>query len=182
MNKDDIILRLQQQKQRQEQELNEHIVNLENTIASIHAIEGKEIAPPNFPPQNPFEGVPIPRIDTNTYLNIARRLVDNKNKVRTPGVRGQPLIKELNLRIREVEEIIIRFDNSTEQIIGSRDTRLRGNLQQIQDDRDKLRIELEFYRDLAEAIQTEPKRLSKEELGEEKYKAKDWWKRRNPGK
>jgi hypothetical protein len=99
--------------------------------------------------------------------------------VRVPGIRGEPLVKELNIRIGEVESIINRLDNQAEQLIGTRDVR---TLRQIQDERDKLRIELEFYRDLAEAIQTEPRRLSQEELTQEKYKAKEWWRRRNPGK
>jgi hypothetical protein len=67
-------------------------------------------------------------------------------------------------------------------LIGARDIRSCNILQIKQDDRDKFRIELVFYRDLCEAIQTKPRRLSQEGLEEGKYKAKEWWKRKNPGK
>ncbi len=170
MNREELVNRLRQQRNQLEQELTQHILHIENLNASIQAIEDREINRPSFPPQNPFKGVPIGRIDTSTYLNIARRLIDNKNNVRVPGIRGEPLVKELNICIGEVESIINRLDNQAEQLIGTRDVR---TIQQIQDERDKLRIELEFYKDLAEAIQTELRRLSQEELTEERYKAKE---------
>jgi hypothetical protein len=182
MEKGELIARLAQQKQQLEQELTERIVQIENITAAIQAIEGKDITRPNSPPKNPFEGVPVRRINSDTYLNIARRLVDNKNHARTPGVRGEPLTRELNTRIGKVENIIIGLDNRAEQLISTRDTGSLRHLGQLQDDSDKLRIELEFYKDLSEAIQVEPRRLTREELEEERYKAKDWWKRRNPGK
>lgn len=182
MDKQELLIRLQRQKQQLEQELVDRIVQIENISASIQAISGTNITRPNLPPSNPFEGVPIPRIDPDFYIAIARRLVDNKNNTRTPGIRGEPLVKELNIRIREVEEIINTLDNRAEQLSITRDIQSRQHLRQVVDERDKLRIELEFYKDLSEAIQTEPKKLSKEELEEERYKAKEWWKRRNPGK
>lgn len=55
--------------------------------------------------------MPIGRINKETYLNIGRRSVDNKDKIRTPEVPAKILIIELNTRIREVEEIINSFDN-----------------------------------------------------------------------
>ncbi len=88
------------------------------------------------------------RIEPSTYINIARQLVDNRKNIRTPGVRGEPLIRELNIRIGETEEIINRLDIQAEQLLGTRNIRSSGVLQQIYDDRDKLRIELEFYKDL----------------------------------
>ncbi len=87
-----------------------------------------------FPLQNPFEGVPIRRIDTETYLSIARHLVDN---IRTAGVNRQILVKELNTCIRELEQIINNLDNNAEQLSGRCDGHYRIQLQQIQDDRDK---------------------------------------------
>ncbi len=94
-------------------------------------------------------------------------MIDNKNNTRTPGIRGEPLVRELNIRIRAVEEIINTLDNKVEQLSVARDSQSRQHLRQVLDERDKLRIELEFYKDLSEAIQTEPKKLSKEELEEE---------------
>jgi hypothetical protein len=182
MNREELLARLQTQKQHLEQELIDRIVQIENINASIQIIEGKEPTQPNYPPQNPFQGVPIPRIAPETYITIARRLIDNRNNVRTPGIRGEPLVRELNSRIREVEELINRLDYSVEQLVGTQDTQTARKIKHIQDDRDKLCIELEFYKDLSEGIQIEPRKLTKEELEEERYQAKDWWKRRNPGK
>jgi hypothetical protein len=182
MDKGELIERLKQQRRVLEQELTQQIVNIENITASIQALEGTENSRAHFPPQNSFEGVPIRRIDSDTYINIARHLIDNKKNIRTPGVRGQPLVRELNIRIQEVGELIHRLDNRAEQLIGTSDPQLARDIQRIQDDRDKLRIELEFYKDSSEAVQTEPRRLSREELEEEKYKAREWWERRNPNK
>lgn len=87
-------------------------------------------------------------------------------------------MKEINTRIGEVEQIISRFDNTTEQLSIRRDAQSQRQLLQVQDDRDKLRIELEFYRDIIEGLQSEPKKLTKEEVEEGKQKAKDWYIRR----
>ncbi len=106
MERGELLARLKQQKQQLEQELTQQIMDIEVISASIQAIEGKEITCPIFPPQNPFEGVPINKIDSGTYINIARQLINNKDNARIPGVRGQPLVQELNIRIREVGEII----------------------------------------------------------------------------
>ncbi len=181
MDKEELLSRLRAQKQHLEQELTQWITHIENIKASIEIVEGREASRPNFPPQNPFEGVPIRRIDSETYLTIARLLVNNKNNVRTPGVREQPLIRELNIRAGEIERLINRLDNSAEQIIAGRNPNISNHLQRIQDDRDRLRIELEFHRDIIEALQTEPKRLTREEIEEEKYRAKEWHKRRYQG-
>ena len=178
MDKETLLERLQQQKQQLEQELIQRIVNIENTIASIQIIEGQGAQHPRFPPQNPFEGVPIKSINTETYLTIARLLVNNKSNIRTPGVNKRLLVNEINTRIGEVEQIISRFDNTTEQLSIRRDAQSQRQLLQVQDDRDKLRIELEFYRDIIEALQSEPKKLTKEEVEEGKQKAKDWYNRR----
>ncbi len=171
MNKVTLLDRLRQQKDQLEQELIQRIVSIENTIASIQTIEGQVPQHPHYPPQNPFEGVPINWINTETYLTIARLLVNNSNNVRTPGVNKRLVVRELNTRIREVEQIINTFDNTAEQLIGRRDTVSQRQLHQIQDDCDKLRIELEFYKDIKSALQSEPKKLSKEEVEEGKQKA-----------
>jgi ABC-type phosphate transport system auxiliary subunit len=120
MNRGELLERLWQQRNHLEQELTQRIVHIENIDASIQAIESREINTPTFPLQNPFEGVPIGRIEPNTYLNIARQLVDNRKNIRTPGVRGEPLIRELNIRIGEIEEIINRLDTQAEQLLGTR--------------------------------------------------------------
>jgi hypothetical protein len=177
MNKQILLERLKQQKQRQEQELIQNIVNIENTIASLQVLEGQEIQQAHFPPQNPFEGVPINRINTETYLTIARLLVNNTDNVRTPGINKKLVVKELNTRIGELEQIINSFDNTAEQLSVRCDTSSQRQLRQMQDDRDTLRIELEFYRDIIEALQPHSK-LTKEEIEEGKQKAKDWYNRR----
>lgn len=81
-----------------------------------------------------------------TYLTIGRLLVDNKDYIRTPGITGRHLIKELNDRIGEVEQIIITFDNDAERLAGRRNSQTLGHIWQIQEDRDKLCIELELYK------------------------------------
>lgn len=90
------------------------------------------------------------------------------------------MLKELNIRVSKVECIINMLDNTAELISGRRDTYSNQQLQQIQEDRDKLRIESEFYTDIIKALQAGCKKLSQEEIEEGKYKAKEWWKRRNP--
>jgi hypothetical protein len=50
MNKEILLERLKQQKQRQEQELIQNIINIENTIASLQILEGEEIQQAHFPP------------------------------------------------------------------------------------------------------------------------------------
>jgi hypothetical protein len=129
MDKEELIARLGRQRQQLEQRLADQIVQIENIDASIQVIEGKQISQPTFPPQNPFEGVPIPRISSDTYINIARRLIDNRHNIRVPGVRGEPLVKELNHRIWEVEDIIKRLDDILEQQLMSRGVQETRNKQ-----------------------------------------------------
>jgi hypothetical protein len=152
MDKETLLTRLQQQKQQLELELTKKIVQIENIDASIQ------------------------------LLTIGRLLVDNKKNVRTPGVGSKLLIRELNTRIEEVEAIINSFDNDVERLNGRRDPHTLEYLHKIQEDRDKLRIELEFYKDLVEALQSEPKKSTQGEIDEAKYKAKEWYERRNPKK
>lgn len=182
MDKETLIARLKRQRQLLEQELTERIVNIENITASIQSLEGRDIFQTSYPPHNPFEGVPVGRISTETYLTIARRLVNNKDKARVPGVPAKVLIKELNTRVGEAESIINSLDNEAERISGRGDPDSRRHLRQLFEDRDKLRIEVEFYKDIIEALQTEPKKNTKEEVDEARLKAKDWYRRRNPGK
>jgi hypothetical protein len=88
----------------------------------------------------------------------------------------------VNTRIGEVEAIINSFDNDADRLNGRRDPHTLEYLRKIQEDRDKLRIELEFYKDLVEALQSEPKKSTQGEIDEAKYKAKEWYERRNPRK
>ncbi len=165
MNREEIITRLQAQKQHLKQELTQRILHIENISKAIDLIEGREVTQPSYPPHNPFEGVPIARIDTETYLTIGRCIVENKNNVRTLG---------------EVEQIIRRLDNTAEQLIGTRDPQSLSKLHRIQDDRDRLRIELEFYKDIIEALQTDTKKITQEEIEEGKYNAREPHMRRYP--
>jgi hypothetical protein len=103
--------------------------------------------------------------------------VNNTDKVRTPRISKKLVVKELSSWIGEVEQIINSFDSTAEQLSVMLDTSSQRQLRQIQDDRDKLRIELEIYRDIIEALQPHLK-LTKEEIEEGKQKAKDWCNRR----
>ncbi len=152
MDKEALVARLRQQRTQFEQELRDRIVHIENIDASIRILEGQETSQPKFPPQNPFEGVPIEKITTETYLTIGRLLVDNKNNVQTQGVGNKLLVKELNHRIGEVERIINSFDSDADRLNGRGDPHTLGYLRQISEDRDRLRIELEFYKDIIEAL------------------------------
>ncbi len=96
MDKQDLVARLQRQKQQLEQELVDRIVQIST---SIQANGGTDITRPSLPPSNPFKGVPTPRIDPDIYITIACRLIDNRSNTRAPGIRGEPLVKELNLCI-----------------------------------------------------------------------------------
>ncbi len=113
---------------------------------SIQILEGQEESHLNYPPQNSFEGAPITRIGRETCSTIGRLLVDDKDNIQMPGVTDRPSIKEINARIGEVEQSIESCDSEAEKLSERRDSLSLRHLQQIQDDRDKLRIELELYR------------------------------------
>jgi hypothetical protein len=115
-------------------------------------LEGQETSHSKFPPQNPFEGVPIERITTETYLTIRGLLEDNKNNMQTPGVGNKLLVKELNSCISEVERIINSFDNDADHLNERQDPHTLGYLCQILEDSERLQIELEFYKDIVKAI------------------------------
>jgi hypothetical protein len=67
--------------------LSQQIYHIIEVGASIHAIEGRDIQVPAFPPQNPFRDVPTRRIDHDTYLLIARQIIggQTQEQTRIPG-------------------------------------------------------------------------------------------------
>jgi hypothetical protein len=97
MNRAELIKRLNTRKAELTQELGHHIHHIEEIEASIQAIEDREINIPQFPPQNPFRGVPTRRIDTETYLQIARQIIGEQTpeQTRTPGAEKPALLREL---------------------------------------------------------------------------------------
>ncbi len=135
---------------------------MEELEALIQAIKGQDISTPLFPPQNPFQDVPIRRIDTSTYIFIARQIIGRQepDQTRTPGAEKPALMQELGQRCREVQRIIASLDREIEQI-EARDaieTSLSQyfNTRQVFNDRDNLRTELQFYIDLIEALNYTP--------------------------
>jgi hypothetical protein len=162
------------------EELGRQIHHIEEIEASLQVLEGQEITAPLFPPQNPFRDVPLRRIDTETYVLIARQIIGRQtpDQTRVPGAQGPALLRELEQRCREVRRIISSLDREIEQIENQRaqDNNLalypRGR--QVINDRDNLRTELQFYLDLIEALTYTPTRITPEERAEANFRARTW--------
>ncbi len=87
------------------------------------------------------------------------------------------LIIELNQRIREVSRLISTRDQEVERL--ETETRnitqeIAQHIRDLQSDRDKLAGELQFYKDLKEALENRPVSLSREEIQEQRNRARDW--------
>jgi hypothetical protein len=93
----ELLRRLRAQRAQLTQELGQTIHHIEELEASIRVTEGRDTNIPLFPPQNPFRNVPIRRIDTDTYLLIARQIIRNQtpDQTRTPGAERPALLQEL---------------------------------------------------------------------------------------
>ncbi len=91
------------------------------------------------------------------------------------GAETPDLIIELGQRIREVNRIISGADQEIERLESrSRAREITQRIQELQSDRDRLAGELQFYRDLKEALENRPARLSREELQEQRDRARNW--------
>jgi hypothetical protein len=162
------------------EELGRQIHHIEEIEASLQVLEGHEITAPLFPPQNPFRDIPVRRINTETYVLIARQIIGRQTpeQTRVPGAQGPALLRELEQRCREVRRIIASLDREIEQIEAQR--ALDNNLdlyprgRQVIDDRDNLRTELQFYLDLIEALSFTPTRVTPEERAEANLRARTW--------
>jgi hypothetical protein len=85
------------------------------------------------------------------------------------------LIIELGQWIREVSRIITAANQETERLEPRARTReVNQRIQELQVDRDKIAGELQFYKDLKEALERKPVRLSREEIQEQRGRARDW--------
>jgi len=116
MDRTELIRRLRTRRAQLTEELGQSIHQIEELEASIQVIEGGEISVPLFPPQNPFRGVPVQRINTDTYIVIARQIIGRQSQARTPGAEKAALLQELEQRRREVRRIIASLDRELEQI------------------------------------------------------------------
>jgi hypothetical protein len=177
MDRAELIRRLNLRKAELTQELGQQIHHIEEVEASIQAIEGREITPIQFPPQNPFRGVPVRRIDTDTYLLIARRIIGNQvaGQTRVPGAEKPALLQELEQRRREIRRIIASLDREIEEREARGQVQIpHDNSRQIIKDRDYLRAELQFYIDLTEALNYQPTRTTPDERAEANQRARTW--------
>ncbi len=164
-----------------EEELGQLIGHIEEISTVTHILEGRTPRPSVFPPQNPFQDMPIRRINTETYLRIARTFISQPGNPqgfqRTPGAGAPVLIIELNQRIREVSRLISTRDQEVERL--ETETRnitreIAQHIRDLQSDRDKLAGELQFYKDLKETLENRPVSLSREEIQEQRNRARDW--------
>ncbi len=85
------------------------------------------------------------------------------------------MIIELSQRIREVNRIIHGIDQDIKRL----ETQVNNggrtdNIQAIIRDRDRLATEVQFYRDLKEALEHRPTRATHEEVQEQRERARDW--------
>ncbi len=181
MDRSDLARRLRSRRSQVTEELGQLIHHIEELEASIQVIEGGEIPAPIFPPQNPFRGVPVPRINTETYLLIARQIIGRQSPehTRTPGAQKAALLQELEQRRREVRRLIASLDRELEQLEAQavQDRNLvelypRGR--QVIDNRDNLRAELQFYIDLTDALNYTPTRTTPEERVAANQRARTW--------
>ncbi len=93
------------------------------------------------------------------------------------------LILELKKRITEVNRIIARYDREIEHLEArTADAGSTNQLQVTASDRDKLAGELQFYRDLQEALEKKTVKLTSEELTEQRNRARDWAEGRRRGR
>ncbi len=123
--------------------------------------------------------MPVQRIATETYIRIARALITQPGSTqgiqRVPGAEAPALILELSQRIMEVNRIIVTADQEIERLEPrARTHEVIQRIQELQVDRDKLAGELQFYRDLKEALENRPVRLSQEEIQDQRNRARDW--------
>jgi hypothetical protein len=161
------------------EELGQQIAHIEELTSTIHTLEGSNPRPNTFPPESPFQNVPVYRIDPETYVRIARILInapgDSQGIQRKPAAETEDLIVELGQRIREVNRIISRADQEIERLEPRAQTReIAQRIQGLQTDRDKLAGELQFYKDLKEALESKPARLSRKKLQDQRNRARDW--------
>lgn len=175
----ELIDKLKFRKSKLTEELGQQIGHIEELTATINILEGNNPRPNSFPPENPFQSVPIPRIDTETYIGIARTLIsapgDTQGIQRKPGAQAPDLIIELGQRIREVTRIIFRADQELERLESRANTRdIVQRRQELLSDRDKLAGELQLYKDLKEALENKPVRPSREEIQDQRNRARDW--------
>jgi hypothetical protein len=179
MENNDILDKLRYRRANLVEHLGQQIAHINELSAAIQLLGGEAIGPSTFSASNPFQGVPQQRIDTQTYLLIARTLISNAGNApgiqRIPGAQAPTLITELTLRIREVNRIIYDIDRDIERL------ETRPNNQEISErirgllsDRDKLAAEVQFYRDLKEALENRPTRITREELQEQRERARNW--------
>jgi hypothetical protein len=181
MDRSELTRRLRSRRSQVTEELGQLIHHIEELELSIQAIEGGEIPAPIFPPQNPFRGIPVQRINTDTYLLIARQIIGRQTpgQTRTPGAEKAALLQELEQRRREIRRIIASLDREIELLeaqaaqehsIGELYPRGR----QLINDRDNLRAELQFYIDLTEALNYTPTRTTPEERVAANQRARTW--------
>jgi hypothetical protein len=113
-NNKDILSKLKSRRSKLEEELGQQIAHIEEISATIDIIEWRAPKANTFPPQNPFQDMPAQRIDTETYIRIARALITQPGSTqgiqRVPGAEAPALILELSQRIREVNRIISTAD------------------------------------------------------------------------
>ena len=179
MNDNDILDKLRFRRSKLLEELGQQIAHIEELSAVIQRLGGETQRPPTFPPTNPFQGVPQQRIDTQSYLRIARTLIsdigDTQGIQRVPGAESPALIVELSQRIREINHIIHGIDQDIERLETQASNGGRAdNIQAVIRDRDRLAAEVQFYRDLKEALEHRPTRATRQEVQEQRDRARDW--------
>lgn len=178
-NNQELVSKLKFRKSKLEEELGQQIAHIEELSTTIDILEHRAPRPNSFPPQNPFQDVPTRRIDTETYIRLARTFISQPGSTqgiqRIPGAEAPALIIELTQRIREVNRIISAADQELERIEPRARTReIVQRIQELQTDRDKLAGELQFYKDLKEALEHRRARLSQEEIQDQRNRARDW--------
>jgi hypothetical protein len=121
--------------------------------------------------------VPLRRIDTETYLLIARQIVGVQDTQQTtvPGAEKLALLQELEQRRREIRCIIATLDRQIEELEAlPQNVENCSRARPISEDRDNLRAELQFYIDLTEALNYMPTRTTPEERAEANQRAHNW--------
>ncbi len=114
------------------------------------------------------------------YLLIARQIIGKQepDQTRVPEAQRPALLQELEQRRSEVRRIIAYLDREAKNLEAQgaqdRNLELYHRLCQVYADRDTLRAELQFYIDLAEALNYTPTKTTPEERAKANLRARTW--------
>jgi peptidoglycan hydrolase CwlO-like protein len=172
MNRAHIVRQLEERRAQKQHQLRETQAQIQAEIREIEETIGYITGATN----NVTHGE---HVDPNLFEIIGRHLIrTTPGEARTPGASKQELITELRERKGKVREVIASLDNRIEEIesstrrISRRTTGQETPLQEVVRERDKLRIEQEFYSDILNTLRPTPD--NQRPARHQRQRAQDW--------